>query len=229
MLPPNTNRSCRAYEFKTTQIGSPVANWSLAEAATGFIGTQLGTPRASTTHHASGFAGVQFGSQALNTTHHVMGFRSTKIGSATLRTTHHASGVVSTQLGTQKLITTHHAGGFSSVQFGSPALRTTHHATGTRVTMIGMARTIMTQRVESTAPRTRFGGANTARSAWYTTYGTLTAKFGHPTGYQRNNHHAVGFCSTRFGNQSMRQTHRVTHIAPTSRFGRPLLRRTTQC
>ena len=191
VLPPNTNQSCRAYGFKTTQIGSPVAHWSRSEVADGFIGTQLGTPRAFTTHHTSGFAGTQF-------------------GSTMLRPTHHASG-------------------FSAAQLGSPTLMTTHHAPGTRGTMIGVALAIMTQRASGLAPRTRFGIADTIRSDWYTAYGFLAAKFGYPTGYERNNHHASGFNPTEFGDPSMRQTHRVTHIAPTSRFGRPLLRRITQC
>ena len=116
-----------------------------------------------------------------------------------------------------------------TVQFGTPTARTKHLVSGFRPVAFGLAGAILTQRVAGMAPAVRFGTPKAIRSNWYEVRGFMPVRFGTPRGYQRNNYHVEGFMPAQFGTPAAIQTHRVTSIPPITRFGKPMLKRTTQC
>ena len=134
------------------------------------------------------------------------------------------------QFGTPKATMAQRVTGMApAVQFGTPFVRTTQRASGFNPVAFGLARAILTQRVIGADPKVKFGTPKAVRSDWYEVRGFCPARFGTPAAFQRNNYRVQGFAPAQFGTPSAYQTHRVTSIPPIARFGKPLLRRTTQC
>ncbi len=226
----------------STLFGTPAAQQYWRAPSLGSV-SKFGTPTTPTdrTGNASGFAPVQFGNPVAirhwppNTDILCLarGFKPALFGkpAAQWDQAAQAQAVAPTvRFGAPRTFTTHHAEGTApSVQFGAPATRTTHRASGFRPAVFGLARAILTQRATGLAPKARFGTPKTIRSNWYEVRGFCPFRSGTPRGYQRNNRRADGFSPVQFGAPAAYQTHRVTSIPPITRFGKPMLKRTTQC
>lgn len=226
----------------STQFGTPTARQFWKVPTLGVI-TKFGTPTTPTnrTGEVSGFAPVRFGKPlairhsppGTNIICRVEGFSLSLFGTPSARwgQTGAVSAIAPTvQFGTPRAILTGHVDSIApTVQFGTPTVRTKHQVSGFRPVAFGLARAILTQRVTGMEPAVRFGTPKAIRSNWYEVRGFMPVRFGTPRGYQRNNHHVAGFMSAQFGTPAAYQTHRVISIPPITRFGKPMLKRTTQC
>ncbi len=225
-----------------SSFGTPSARQYWRVQSMGAV-AKFGTPTTPTnrTGEVSGFAPARFGKPlairhrppGTNIICRVEGFSPSLFGipSARWGQTGAVSAIAPTvQFGTPRGITTHRASGMApTVQFGTPTARTKHLVSGFRPVAFGLAGAILTQRVAGMAPAVRFGTPKAIRSNWYEVRGFMPVRFGTPRGYQRNNYHVEGFMPAQFGTPAAYQTHRVTSIPPIARFGKPMLKRTTQC
>lgn len=226
----------------STQFGTPAAQQYWKVPSLDAI-SKFGTPTTPTNRagDASGFVLVQFGSPVAvrhrppNTDIICLarGFKPALFGKLAAQWDQDAQGQAiapTVQFGAPRSFTTHHAEGMApAVQFGAPATHTTHRVSGFKPVASGLAGAILTQHATGTAPKARFGAPKTVRSNWYEARGFCPFRAGTPHGYQRNNHHVDGFIPVQFGTPAAFHTHRCTSIPPVARFGRPLLKRITQC
>jgi hypothetical protein len=114
--------------------------------------------------------------------------------------------------------------------FAAPQARQTQRAQGFKATAIGTPQSRRTQYAADSAPRTRYGTHSTIRSNWYVAYGFRATKYGTPRAWQRFNYHVGEWpVSTTVGTPTSRRTYPVESIPPITRYGTPLLKRTTQC
>lgn len=226
----------------STQVGTPTGKqvWHAASLGTiakygipttpthqvcvaeGFIRTQYGTPVS--WRYAPGGRDIICRAQ---------GFRLTQYGTpvASWSQSGEATGFSSTAVGTPRAIMTFHVPSIGPVaQYGTPQARQTQRAQGFKAAAIGTPQSRRTQYAADSAPRTRYGTHSTIRGNWYVAYGFRATKYGTPRAWQRFNYHVGEWTpATQVGTPSSRRTYPATSIPPITRYGTPLLKRTTQC
>lgn len=229
--------------FFATKFGTPSAKQVWRVKSMGII-TRFGTP--TTPHDVVGDVesmgivtrfGIPFAWQYnqanTNVICPVRGFKATKFGTPVAKWDQSgaAEGFCSTRFGTPRAIVTVHVPSIGPVaQFGMPQARQTQRAQGFKATVFGTPQSRRTQYVNSLVPKTRFGTPTATRSNWYEVRGFMATKFGYPMATQRNAYHVGEWpVSTMFGTPKATQTYPVMSIPPVTRFGRPQLRRNTQC
>lgn len=161
------------------------------------------------------------------------GFKASVFGAATTGTgaEAQASGERLTQFGTPTSRQQLQAAGLNGeAQFGAASVAMAGLATGSRVSQFGTPGSRRTQAASGLYRPTRWGVSSAARSNTYKAWPTgRKTRFGRPLGYQRFNYPATGLCSTQFGAPDSFDTHRSAMLAPSLRFGKPLLKRTPTC
>jgi hypothetical protein len=116
------------------------------------------------------------------------------------------------------------------VFFGTPTTGSLFKAQGFKATSIPKHSLVRTQIAATTYRPTRWGVARVERSDTYRCWPiNQRTKFGRPQGFQRFNFPAESFSHTSFGEHTSFETHLASMQAPTTRLGRPLLRRTPLC
>lgn len=141
------------------------------------------------------------------------------------------------------------ASGVTQTQFGSAAAVAGQGAQGFVVSTVGTPSGAAVMRAGTIAPTTQFGAAASSRSDPATSIGRVTRfglprarmlryiasgfkatrGFGRPTGHSRFYFSAAGFTSSALGDPIGIDIHHATFQAPSTRFGRPLLTRSTTC
>lgn len=228
------------YGFSTTQFGTPAGIQRWPALSMGNI-TLFGTPCSPIPQdaQAGGFsitrlgAPVAFGYKPPNdaATGQAFGFSETAFGApnAAWVQSGNASGFASTQFGAGATRQQQGAIGFVGTQFGACHLLLAQPALGWSPTAFGQALGMMTLIATPIAPGTRFGTPGQVRSNSYSARGFCPTRLGQPLGYQRNNYHAGGWRSALMGAPGALHRHRIAAMPPATRFGTPLLSRSTQC
>ena len=140
-----------------------------------------------------------------------------------------ATGATFTHLGTPNGTRVQHADGLASGALGTATAGMRARALGSSFAILGTPVSRITQPVAGLGNMPRWGRASATRSHTHNTYGFVTARVGHPTGFSRITYPATGFTGGYLGEPTCRQRHRILAIPPCGRFGAPLLKRTTQC
>jgi hypothetical protein len=208
-----------------TQFGTPHWVHPTAGEATGLLGTKYGKPHAHNyvpafihqLTYAAGALGTAFG--APNAAWPLAG---------------DASGSTFGAFGTPAAHSRFGASGAAFGAFGTPGASVYFRAAGAKTTAFGAATSVkgVAAKVGAAAPlyrATRWGLPRALKSNTYEARGWRTGRFGRATGYSRFNYPATGFTGTQLGTPVAVEGHRVTHIAPTTMFGTPLLERAQTC
>ena len=120
------------------------------------------------------------------------------------------------------------ASGFCSAGFGSPTAAMLARSHGFCPGIFGTPTARRTQLASSVYRAPRWGTAKAVRSNTYEAVSIYVGtRMGQPTG--RIVRRASGFTGGAFGTPYSSQIHLASSIPPSGRFGKPLLRRTTQC
>ncbi len=139
-----------------------------------------------------------------------------------------ASSVGAGSFGTPKGRRVQRANGFSAAGFGSPTSKILTFAHGIGPGAFGWPTSRRVQQASSVYRAPRWGLATTERSNTHEAHSIyIGTRIGQPTG--RIVRRASWFTSGAFGIPTASHIHRASSMAPTGSFGRPLLRRTTQC
>lgn len=225
----------------STGFGAAVG-WQYWDVEWSTPGTRLGTPSTPTdrTAEASGFAVGFVGSPSKIGRNPPTGSRiciaagrlTTKTGlpRATWPLLSGATGFSTSSTGTPTGRISQRAAWIWTTGVGDVSACLSQRATGFVSLGIGFSAAVMTQRTTGSMFRQRFGLPESDRSNTYKAYGVnASGRIGRPTGACRFNYSSAGFSAGYVGNPACFERHRVRSAPPGAGFGRPLLRRNTQC
>lgn len=201
----------------------PGAFYAFAQtgAASGNVVTAFGVPM-----------GVRYAQPNLGQRGQAFGFQGTVMGShaAKWRQTGLASGFASFQPGTPTASKQQRATGFAGTSLGAPTSARLLGASGFANTVLNVPLVRLTQSASTALQGARFGSPTAVRPGAHHAYGfTCGGRFGQPRAALRINRLASGFASTALGAPTSVLRYRAQHLAPTTAFGTPLLKRTPLC